>query len=1201
MPLDSSQVAQMTGMYQGMAMNQMAYSNQIGMGGPPPIGGGYGGAYGDRMMGSAMNTASAIGGPAASAFGALAPMGISAGLGLGMAASTGIGIPFAAGAAGAQYAGSQMYTGAQQQQALNSSLRGNYSFQNQQGGQGFNRADMSQIGSQMRTMSGEFGPGGQIASFGELSGIAAKMGGMGLAQGVKDVQEFSKKFKETVIALKTMAKDLGTTLEGAMEFAASAKGSGIFGMTNAQRFTSAARGTAAAGGLAMSEVTSMANIGSQISRSIGGLGRQGAMAGMKTIGQIGTAQQMGVLSEEDIYNVTGQTGAEGRQAYAANSMVKAGGFLQSGKGRRLLASIAGKDGSLDEAGVAELMGGGMSIAETMKRDNTMKSSVGRANFIRNEGRLRGAALQEIGAFLPALQLKEWAESKGVDINNMDDRSMLFAQRQLGMGRDEVDQAVKMASNLPQIMQEMKQRQSKDAYMQSYAQSRQGMGVEGVKQRLNQAKETVNNKLQKLGQDFFNDGSEAIDGFINKLTGAYTQKFSEETEKAYRNMSLGSGSKSANSEMAKFGGMGPGSSSLKGLGSGPAGGLAAFNTRPGGTVAGLMGGMVGGFGGAMLSSKVLGGLSDADRFKAAGWDTGGAKSNKGLSQMLSDFGDISRAANEPASDKYLAMGGKNAAWVDDAITSGSVSGTGKSRLDAFGKTLLDKGTPEQQAAWKNASEPERARMMTALTSSRGISGEGGRMSIPDIQSAMMGSQMTESQRREAMAAAFTGRGTDQKGGLIGGALGMLAGSALGPIGGAIGSALGGWLGNKVSGDSDRARALGAFLDSKEATNLYSGLRAGGEDAMRARAKAVNDIADLKSKGNLGAEDTARLQGLQGSLAAADYDAAMAAGGGKVSKDALNAIATKYGLAPDQVVSASNAGSDIERGKVRENVRGMLMSVGGQSEKRMKALSESGVASFEGGKVTLKSAALGGQAKSVAERLLRATMQEADAGHRAANGDLQGGYDEGRSALDTRMGVGDELNNATVAQKRDIAKSLARAGLGDESSMVFGMASAEDRLKKQTRRRGADAAVAGSLGITLDDDMKKAMKGASAEEKAKIISQAGGITNASNTADIAKALQNIAAGKTGSAASLIQQVQGSTSYTDAQKEKQMKEAESKDPLMSAVRDSTKKTADFLEQLVTGGKALNVNIAQDNSKNTPDGESGTAGAPQPGKPGS
>lgn len=582
MPLSSTEIAAMNGAYMQQSMGQLQYSNAIGQSGQQ-YGAQSSGLQGDQMMGSMMNRASSVGAPMmAGAMGMLGldPMSLGlragmgaygAGAGLGGAAmvGAGVGMPLMAAGAAAKYAGQQMYTGAHQQNELNNTLRSSFNFQNQQGGTGFGRSDMTSIGSMVRQMSDQFGPGGEITGFKELTQLTGKMGSMGFAQGVRDVQEFSKKFKEMVTTLKGMAKDLGTTLEGAMEFAAAAKGSGVFGMNNVGKFTSQVRSASVSGGLAISEVTGAANIGSQISRSIGGLGRQGAGAGIRTINQIGSMGQMGMLSEEDIYNVTGQTGAEGRQAYAASAMSSSARFLQSGKGRRFLASVAGKHGELDETGIQQLLSGGMSIDETIKRDNGMKANVGRADFIRNEGRLRGAAMERLGGFIPAMQLQQWASSKGIDIQNMDDRSMLFAQRQLGMGRDEVDQAVKMATNMPAILEQEKRSQRQDGYFQNIVSARKGQGVEGVQQRFNQAKEQVNNKLQKVGQDVFNSGSDQIDQFINKLMGTYVETYSKDIDDKFRGM-MGGGAGGAAGRRAF--GIGDGRINSMRKGSGTIGGL-----------------------------------------------------------------------------------------------------------------------------------------------------------------------------------------------------------------------------------------------------------------------------------------------------------------------------------------------------------------------------------------------------------------------------------------------------------------------------------------------------------------------------------------------------------------------------------------------------------------------------------------------------
>lgn len=1203
MPFDSAAISQLTGMYQQQSMHSLAYSQQIGMGS---------GQFGDRMMGGAMNAAGAIGSPAMSAMGTLAPMGISAGLGLGIGASTGIGLPIAAGVSAMQYAGSQMYTGAQQQQSLNAGMRGSFGFQNQYGGQGFGRADMSQVGGMVRSMSEQIGPGGQMASFSELSSIASKMGGMGLAQGVKDVQEFSKKFKETITALKTMAKDLGTSLEGAMEFAQQARGSGVFGMNNAAKFTSMARGTAATSGLAMSEVTSMANIGSQISRSIGGLGRQGAVAGMKTIGQIGTAQQMGILSDEDIYNVTGQTGAEGRQAFAASQMQKSGSFLQSGKGRRMLASMADKNGQLDATGVMMMMSGGMGVQETMSMDKQRVTGAGapvnRANFIRNEGRLRGQALQEFGAFLPGMQMMQWAQSKGVDVNNMDDRSMLFMQRQLGMGRDEADQAVKMAQNMPRIMEEMRVRQNKDSFMQDYSQSRKGAGIEGLKTRFENARDTVNSKLQKIGQDFFNEGSETIEAFVSKLTGDYKQRFSDEAYNAYRASSMG-GSKLASQNFDKY--VGKGGLSSGGLGASGIEGFTRGANLSGGrgdTTNNALRGALGDFAGSKLD-YLMRGESDASRFSKAGYNVT-AKDNAGLSKQLQHFGDIARAASEPADNKYLALGASQPDWIRDGLASGSIAGSGTQRLSSFGDMLNQKGTQAQKDAWNNAkSDSERARIMNGMAQGSGMGAQGGAMALPSATSAFFGNGMTEGQRRDAFAKSFAGDSTANK---VGRGLGAGIGAALS---GGILSGLGGRIGANLLGDRGRDQALGGFLDSAEASSLVGDLHSSDartRDA--AKLSAQQQMANIQLKkssgGKLTDDEKAKLIGLGGLMAASEYEAAVLTAGGdpsKLPKGTLEKIAAKFGVSADQIPKMAAASKEIEAQKARENLRGLAIQVGGESEKRLKQLTDAGVARYENGQIVVDPARMskmGKQSQGIAQALLHATSLEQQASVSAKNNDLQTAYADLTGARDARAATGDTLASMSVAEKRKVAMELSKGGLNEEARGILASAASQDRITKLNRKKGDLTAVSTALGIELDADTMKAMKGATAEEKAKLISQSSGMKGGLSESDLTNVFKDLSSkGGGGKAAQILQALQSTPDFQKGMHDKLEEKQRNENPLQDAMAKSLDDIAKNNQKQVDLLKVIGMHTgdaAADIKKLNSDGESGTKTAEQPGKPG-
>ena len=539
--MSSGAIAQMVGSFAGMLQ-------MMGIG-RAPYGAGNSGMQAEGMVGGAMSRGMGTFGPmmggAASMLG-LDPLGLGMRAGMGAfnmgAGVTGIGMAgmgaFAGAGAvgmGAHFVGQQMMQGAGNTMALNNSLRQNFNFQTPNG-QGFSRGDMTAIGGTLQSMTHQVGAGGEVSSFGELSRLASNMGRMGLGTGVRDAQEFSKKFKEMVGTLKTVATELGTSLEAAQELLVASKGSGIFKKVDQLKYSGTIRNLGLSGGLATSELTAMGNIGSQIARSVGGLGRQGALGGMGALGIVGTANKMGVLSEEDIYNATGQTGAEGRQAMATEMMQTTGNFLKTGKGRFFMASMAGKDGKLDMNVVNEYMsGGGFTVGETRDKAHQNLAGIGRANFIRNEGRLRGAIMEQMKGMTPALALMQWAQGKGISIDDMDDRSMLFAQRHLGMGRDELDSTIKMAQNLPDIMRKQREVGRDDEYNQSKAQYTKSRDV---RVRLDQIREKVQGKLQAIGADIFSAGSDFIEGAMNRILGQFDTYASKNLQEVANNAKFG---------------------------------------------------------------------------------------------------------------------------------------------------------------------------------------------------------------------------------------------------------------------------------------------------------------------------------------------------------------------------------------------------------------------------------------------------------------------------------------------------------------------------------------------------------------------------------------------------------------------------------------------------------------------------------------
>ena len=1051
-PISSAEIAALNGGYQQQTMAQMQYASGIGQGN---IYGGRmtSGVEGDQLMSKGMNRAAGIGVPLAAA--GMSLMGLdpfsiglkaggaaagSLGWAGGAAVGAGVALPIMAGMGAAKYAGTQMMEGASQQSALNQTMRGSFNFRNGSGGQGFDRQDMTQIGGMVRSMSEQFGPGGEITGFRELTSLAGKMGSMGFAQGVRDVKDFSNKFKEMVTTLKGMAKDLGTTLEGAMEFAAAAKSSGVFGMGNAARFTGSVRAASVSGGLAVSEVTAAASIGSQISRSIGGLGRQGAAAGVRTIGQIGNAQQMGVLSEEDIYNVTGQTGAEGRQAYAANSLQKAGSFLQTTKGRYTLASLAGKNGQLDEAGVQELLAGGMDIEETKRRAGVMKQTVGRANFIRNEGRLRGAALERIGAFLPALQLKEWAQSKGVDINDMDDRSMLFAQRQLGMGRDEVDQAVKMANALPAIAQRMRNSAQDDSYFQKIAQDRKNQGIEGVKNRFDQAKEKINGKLQSAGQNIFNAGSEAIDQWLNQLTGTYEHVMTEKADNAIRNMKWG-----GNKQELRMT-----------LGSG-----AGFSGR------GTMGGNVtaSSFTGSVFNvGGILGGKSLQDSYAEAGYkiNTGSDASVRkgmqeaqqfadGVKKSASGFGPLSSSLRETLFSAYMENPKANAReripMLQEKLRAAAKGGDQKA---AALLEQINKAGPGQQGALLNSIEQQ-------LPLDESVRAR----NAPDLPG-MPGAGLAPGVRGRGYADAIMGGSSSFLGTALGTALGgALGGGMFSAVTGSLAGLIGGKLQGALSGDDARRSGLGKYLTSEEGQENAFRLF-GGAGQQVAKDTAFRMQSELHKLSNQGLEKGERATSLAVQLSAQEYGEALQRHpDGQIPPDEIAAITKKYGVSSGITTAEGLKNAMGVVGKaareqdllVRQEESARVRTRATAEETKMREL---GVLTGDGAKINRKFKGADGLTELITAQKMSASWT--------------GDPAQQEQIRNLEVSGTEKIARMSEKQRMTLAADLAGTDIG---ATVATINADERRISRGLKRGDATKTLLGGLGLSLTKEQSKSM--------------------------------------------------------------------------------------------------------------------------------
>lgn len=811
-----------------------------------------------NLMGSAMNTAGAIGSPLMTGGAMLAgvdpmTMGLRAAwgargagvMGAGMAGVGAAALPMA-GMMAAQYAGSQMWQGAQQQQQLQGQLNSTFQFANQYGGRGFTSGEAGGIGQMMRGMSQQRGPGGEFVTMDEMGQLAANMGRMGMAQGVRNAKEFSEKFQQMMKTVKEVATTMSTSLENAQEMISSMRGAGIFRPGQATQMAGMIREGAIGGGLATSELSQMANIGSQISRSVGGRGSAGAFAGVEFMSRLGAAQQIGLVSEEQIYNVTGQTGAAGRQAFAAQQLQGEARFFKSGLGRRVLASVAGRNGQLDEEDMEEWAGGDVGTGRTMQMAYQNLGQVGRANFIRNEGRLRGEAIRGFGGMGRATVARSWLRSRGMDLDDMGDRQMLFFQRRFKFDADEAEAVLGMAKGLDAIQQQRQEATQQDQLVRGLEQERRHVGLEGVKRKFESARKEINDKLQQAGANFYREGSNLIEGFVNKLTGNFVGTVDRDLTSSINQVMRG-GFMGREMLATRFGVATPGHEGLMGMQ-----GMDAMSQ-----------GIFRGGGSATP------GLNQLRRFKAvneesfqnAGYSITTAGNMQDVMQRIGRAQQVADAVHQTDREAY-SIGSVMRTDVQRQMIHGG-GGRGMNQLRSFGQSLERMAQRDPAASrllqrYNQADDAEKSRIMGSVRRGAGLNARADMMESPEVQAALGGGDFaTIADRHRAIGEYALGQGAQadfarsrrQTGRALGAVGGAAAGAAagagigllLGPVGAVVGGIVGGVAGgiggymaggaaaDAIGGAGDTPagneriwEAYGRYMDTETTRNVMEGM-------------------------------------------------------------------------------------------------------------------------------------------------------------------------------------------------------------------------------------------------------------------------------------------------------------------------------------------------------------------------------------------
>jgi hypothetical protein len=1180
MPISSYEIAQLNASFQQQSMQNLQYSHMIGMmsqqGALP--GQQHASAPADMLAGRTLNMGMSMAAPIAS-FGlgmaGLDPMGMAMRGGMagfaryGMAGAVGgaaaMALPAMAVGSAVSWGAQQMMEGAHQQQNLNNALRSSFT-QQTAFGRGFQHNEMGQIGKMMRDMTHQFGPGGEIVSMQELTRLAQTMGQQGGGQHMQSVQEFKQKFQELVRNVKTVAKELGTSLTQAQELMGSLRGSGVFGGNSQMQALMSVKNAALGGNVSQSEIMASGNIGSQIARSLGGRGRAGFSAGVKAGGTVSGALRTGLLSEEDIYNATGMEGEQGRQALSAAMMSTSAAFLKSGRGRRVYASLAGKDGRMDQASLDDYEAAdGFSVSGTMKHAYGNLGKVGRANFIRNEGRLRGEALAA-DPLIGVRQTMRWLENRGLDTSS--DLGMIALQRQLkaggaSVGHDELEAMVKMVRGQDAIKDNQDFRVSQDKYLEEMGNIKKTTGIAGMKNKLAQARETVQGRVQQAGADLFQSTSDEIEQIINKMSGVYVQRFSKEVDEAFRDVKQG-----------KKGG-------LEGLLR--ATGQVGITARGGDSWQLAKQTYQGSF---SSESGVTPGNVKA--YQAAGYNIGAN------AQRDMDWADrASRAAQGPVNKLFFAGGGAMRPELRSARALGIISGTGEGLVDSMQDYLNQDRFDNVHNDFISGDKMSRVTKTASLLRGAGMDA-GAMFATPEEQRMRMlgGIGRSAGDRAALLGQGLVTAGAGKEGEKWAGrgraaAMGIgaslaatttvLSGGLAVPIAGAISSivgkdrlaAAGDWALDKAGGlakslagvadDGDLRKIAGGIMDSEEGRKTMRGVLSSDAERRRQAIEASEDkMLSLEGAGTDKDTEAQRLFHRNAMLA------------GKVT-DVMDREGLSLEEASEKVSASFGKKGKYSAADVQQAFKGILAPVGLED---MEASQQQSQKARSGAVAERRRMREGGDAVFADHTSDRIQLDEKT--RKALEGT---GIAEGvekainmSAELDTRMGadnteafsqvaagyesVESAVGVMSVKERRERAKKIREGGHNlDIARRLEGAAALEEKYKNLSKGPMGDVTAASSfLGAGIDPrEMAKFSKLSKGEQAEQLILRAGGDVSSEEGKKRLEQLTGILGGK----GSAYEKGKGLQSIAnDVQKERTDRERKEKNPELVAMAEGIKK---------------------------------------------
>lgn len=565
MVMYSSQIQQQIMMQQQQAAMQMQAAQQMSQrfGTAPHMGAvhamqhGAGGVYGEHMaqrLGNMGQTAVGLGGMGLGIAGMFTGMPLdpfSAALGAGRAgfamggmggamlgAAAGI-APFYMASQAASVYGGAFFGGMGQQSQLNSTLRSNFNFQGGQGafGRGFSQQQMGQVG-QMVSAEARQSPFTSSQEMNDLIGGGAEAG---MFTAVRDVQQFSQRFKTMIDSLRKIQKELGGTLSEALSFTRGAQQLGIFSSGSRTAFAADMRDTMATTGMSQDQLFGLAAQGSMLSRATGGVGRQGAVGALKMARTLGGALSSGVINQEALSEATGGlTGTEAIQAFTGRMMQQTERFSRRGMGRFSIFALSNEEGTgLDGGSVDRFLAGDISTGGVMRDAHGKVNKMGRARAMNREGMLRGALMEQGGLAGQIGMMRLMVGDRVMDQG--DDLGSLVMQRRFGMNRPESEMMMSLMRNQGSIAQtEGVERAMSGRETRMRQDISENRSIDAFMEHLQHGLQDATGvtKVREMGRNFMTKISSLVERTMNDVLGIEASALNVGDKQSFHRLTMG---------------------------------------------------------------------------------------------------------------------------------------------------------------------------------------------------------------------------------------------------------------------------------------------------------------------------------------------------------------------------------------------------------------------------------------------------------------------------------------------------------------------------------------------------------------------------------------------------------------------------------------------------------------------------------------